>query len=122
MQLSFEQSKNIKAAIYTIIICVGLASIFIVLQWQQAPPTITPPEPQFMEVNLGNSETGEGTTPPLSKDAPAPEVGANKFSKASANNQSIKVNNGASDDNDESIASGKNKNIKFFRMFVNLSN
>ena len=34
MQLSFEQSKNIKAAIYTIIICVGLASIFIVLQWQ----------------------------------------------------------------------------------------
>jgi hypothetical protein len=112
MQLSFEQSKNIKAAIYTIIICVGLASIFIVLQWQQAPPTITPPEPQFMEVNLGNSETGEGTTPPLSKDAPAPEVGANKFSKASANNQSIKVNNGASDDNDESIASGKNKNIK----------
>ena len=89
MQLSFEQSKNIKAAIYTIIICVGLASIFIVLQWQQAPPTITPPEPQFMEVNLGNSEIGEGTTPPLSKDAPAPEVGANKFSKASANNQSI---------------------------------
>jgi hypothetical protein len=95
MQLSFEQSKNIKAAIYTILICVGLASLFIVLQWQQTAPTITPPQPQYMEVNLGNSETGEGNTPPLSKDAPAPELGSSKFSKASAHNQSIKVNNGA---------------------------
>ncbi len=112
MQLSFEQSKNLKASIYTFIICVALASLFILVQWQQTAATITPPEPQFMEVNLGNSETGEGTIPPLSKDAPAPEVGANKFSKASANNQSIKVNNGVSDENDESIASKNNKNIK----------
>ena len=112
MQLSFEQSKNLKASIYTIIICVALASLFILVQWQQTAATITPPEPQFMEVNLGNSETGEGTIPPLSKDAPAPEVGANKFSKASANNQSIKVNNGVSDEYDESIASKNNKNIK----------
>ena len=112
MQLSFEQSKNIKATVYTILICVALAFLFIVLQWQQASPTITPPQPQYMEVNLGNSETGEGTNPPLSKDAPAPEVGANKFSKASAKNQSIKLNNGATNENDEEIASGKNKNIK----------
>ena len=112
MQLSFEQSKNLKASFYTLIICASLAFIFIMVQWQQTAATITPPEPQFMEVNLGNSETGEGTIPPLSKDAPAPEVGANKFAKASANNQSIKVNNGVSDENDESIASKNNKNIK----------
>lgn len=112
MQLSFEQSKNLKATVYTIIICVALASLFFVLQWQQTAPIITPPQPQYMEVNLGNSETGEGTTPPLSKDAPAPEVGSNKFSKASSNNQSIKVNSGVTDENDESIASKNNKNIK----------
>ena len=119
MQLSFEQSKNIKAAIYTILICVGLASLFIVLQWQQTAPTITPPQPQYMEVNLGNSETGEGNTPPLSKDAPAPELGSSKISKASAHNQSIKLNNGATNENDEALASGKNKNIKATQLPTN---
>lgn len=120
MQLSFEQTKNIKATLYTILICVVLASLFMVLQWQQTAPTITPPQPQYMEVNLGNSETGEGNTPPLSKDAPAPEVGSSKFSKASSNNQSIKVNNDASSENDEAISSGKNKNIKASPLPTNL--
>ena len=105
MQLSFEQSKNLKASIYTIIICVALASLFILVQWQQTAATITPPEPQFMEVNLGNSETGQGDTPPLSKEAPAPEVGASKQVKAKAAVNAVKVPTHSNDANDEAIKS-----------------
>ena len=78
MQLSFEQQKNIKASVYTTIICILLSLLFVLLQWNQTPPIITPPQPSYMEVNLGNSETGLGETPPLSKEAPAPEVGSTK--------------------------------------------
>lgn len=110
MQLNFEQQKNIKASIYTLIICVVLSLLFIVLQWQQAPPTIIPPEPTYMEVNLGNSETGAGENPPMSKEAPAPEVGASKPVKASASNDAIKLNAANSNDpNDEAIKTSNAK-------------
>jgi len=103
MQLSFEQQKNVKASVYTIIICVLLALLFIVLQWQQASPIITPPQPTYMEVNLGNSETGLGETPPLSKEAPAPEVGASKQVKAKAAVNAVKIHTHSNDANDEAI-------------------
>lgn len=103
MQLSFEQTKNIKASVYTVLICVSLFLLFFVLQWQQAAPSILPPEPQYMEVNLGNSETGQGDTPPLSTEAPAPEVGVSKAARASNSAKGIKVNAGASNENDEAI-------------------
>lgn len=110
MQLNFEQQKNIKASIYTLIICVVLGLLFIVLQWQQAPPTIIPPEPTYMEVNLGNSETGAGETPPMSKEAPAQEVGDSKPVKASASNDAIKLNAANSNDlNDEAIKTSNAK-------------
>ena len=105
MQLSFEQSKNIKATVYTTVICVALFFIFFALQWQQAAPSIKPPEPQYMEVNLGNSETGQGDTPPLSTEAPAPEVGSSKPVHASTDAKSIKLNTASTDDNDEAIKS-----------------
>jgi hypothetical protein len=115
MQLSFEQQKNLKASVYTTIICVLLALLFIVLQWQQTPPIITPPQPTYMEVNLGNSETGQGDTPPLSKEAPAPEVGASKQVKAKAAVNAVKIQANSNDANDEAIKSStatkRNKSI-----------
>jgi hypothetical protein len=77
MSLNFEQQKNLKASLYTTIICVVLACLFVVLEWKKAAPIITPPEPTYMEVNLGNSETGGGDVAPLSTEAPATEQGAN---------------------------------------------
>ena len=67
MQLSFEQEKNIKAAVYTGLICFGLSLIFFVFKFQEPTPTVVPPLPEYMEVNLGNSNTGAGAIPPKSK-------------------------------------------------------
>ena len=107
MQLNFEQQKNIKASIYTALICAVLVMLFVVLQWQQSPPTIIPPAPTYMEVNLGNSETGAGDIAPKSKEAPAPSVGASKQVKTSAANNNIKVNANSNDPNDEAIKTAK---------------
>ncbi|MEY4279399.1 MAG: hypothetical protein RL377_1403 [Bacteroidota bacterium] len=107
MQLNFEQQKNLKASLYTSLICGLLALLFFVTQWKQTPPVITPPEPSYMEVNLGNSETGQGDTPPLSKEAPAPEVGASKQVKATAAVNATKVISNSNDANDEAIKSSK---------------
>jgi hypothetical protein len=60
-----------------------------------------------MEVNLGNSETGQGETPPLSKEAPAPEVGSTKNSHVAAANHSDKVVAPSNDPNDEPIRTKK---------------
>lgn len=107
MQLNFEQQKNIKASIYTTLICVIMALLFVVLQWNQTPPIITPPEQSYMEVNLGNSETGQGETPPLSKEAPAPEVGAPKKANFKADNNAVKTTINSNDPNDESVNAKK---------------
>ena len=113
MALSFEQEKNIKAGVYTFLICIALSLLFVVMHWQKTTPTILPPEAAYMEVNLGNSPTGEGDVAPKSKEAPAPEVGASKSVKASAINKSVKINANSNDPNDEAIKSEKAKtNIK----------
>ena len=109
MELSFEQQKNIKAGLYTTLICVVLLLLFIFLQWQQAAPTIVPPEPTYMEVNLGNSTTGAGDLAPLSKEAPAPEVGTSKKVSATAINKAIKLSSNSNDPNDEAIKSSNAK-------------
>ena len=75
MQLSFEQEKNIKAGVYTLLICIGLSCLFVIMHWQQPAATISAPVADYMEVNLGNATTGNGEIPPLSKEAPAPEIG-----------------------------------------------
>jgi len=113
MQLSFEQEKNIKAGVYTILICIVLSLLFVVMHWQQAAPSIVPPEASYMEVNLGNSPTGLGDIAPKSKEAPAPEVGSSKKVKATAINKAVKINAQSKDPNDEAIRSEKAKtNIK----------
>ena len=110
MQLSFEQEKNWKAGVYTGLICLALAFLFIGIHWQQTPPTIIAPEAAYMEVNLGNSNMGVGEIAPKSKEAPAPEVGESKKVKASTINSAVKINTNSNDPNDEAIESAKSKN------------
>lgn len=109
MPLNFEQQKNIKASVYTTIICIALACLFVVLEWKKAAPIITPPEPTYMEVNLGNSETGAGDIAPLSTEAPATEQGANQEVTA-AGVDAEKINtNDANDVNDEAVKTSKDQ-------------
>ena len=111
MELSFEQEKNIKAAVYTGLICLALSMIFFVLKWQEPAPTVVPPLPAYMEVNLGNSNTGAGEIPPMSKAAPASEKGATSAKTKAASTVASKINAVSNDANDEAIRSGKVKNI-----------
>jgi len=108
MQTSFEQEKNIKAGVYTGLICLGLSLIFFISKFQEPAPNVVPPLPEYMEVNLGNSNTGAGEIPPMSKAAPAPEKGTNKTKVASS--VASKINAVSNDANDEAIRSGKVKN------------
>lgn len=109
MQLSFEQEKNMKAAVYTGVICFALSLIFFVFKFQEPAPTMVPPLPEYMEVNLGNSNTGAGTIPPKSKAAPAPEQGANARSTKLAASNASKINTVSNDPSDVAIRSGKSK-------------
>ncbi len=109
MQLNFEQEKNLKASIYTGLICVALSLVFVVLQWQKTPPTITPPEPQFMEVNLGNSEAGLGETPPLSKEAPASDEQKVSNKIATSIPETEKINTSSDHPTDELVKTSKEK-------------
>ena len=109
MQLSFEQEKNIKAAVYTGLICFGLSLIFFVFKFQEPTPTVVPPLPEYMEVNLGNSNTGAGAIPPKSKAAPSPEQGSTRRSAKVAASNSAKINTVSNDPNDEAIRYGKVK-------------
>lgn len=111
MQLSFEQEKNLKAGIYTGLICLVLSLLFFVLQWKQPTPKITPPLPEYMEVNLGNSSTGAGDTPPMSKEAPAPEQGTSSARTKAVASISSKINAVSNDANDEAIKSGTSKAV-----------
>jgi hypothetical protein len=109
MQLSFEQEKNIKAGVYTGLICLALSLVFFVLKWQEPAPKVVPPLPEYMEVNLGNSNTGSGDIPPMSQSAPAPEKGANATKTKVASSVASKINANSNDANDEAIRSGSAK-------------
>ena len=107
MQLSFEQEKNIKAAVYTGVICFALSLIFFVFKFQEPAPKVVPPLPAYMEVNIGNSNTGAGEIAPKSKEAPSPEQGATARSAKVASSNTSKINTVSNDANDEAIRSGK---------------
>lgn len=109
MELSFEKEKNIKAAVYTGVICLALSLIFFVLKWQEPAPKIIPPLAEYMEVNLGNSNTGGGEIPPKLKGAPAPEQSATTKSTKPAASEASKINTVSNDPNDEAIGSGNVK-------------
>ncbi len=64
MAPAFEREKNLKASVYTSIVCGTLLIIFFFAQWTL--PDIPPPAlEEGIEVNLGNSETGLGEEAPL---------------------------------------------------------
>jgi len=73
MQLSYERSKNAKAAAITTVICGSILLLFFLVQWQIP---VEPPLPleEGIEVNLGNSETGLGDIPPQIPGDPAPDA------------------------------------------------
>jgi TonB family protein len=69
-QQEFESKKNLKASVYTAIVCgvivaVGLISFAL-------PPLPQPPIDEGIEVNLGNSDMGSGTDQPFEPGPPAP--------------------------------------------------
>jgi len=107
MQFNFEQQKNIKASIYTTLICFCIVLLFFMLHWNQLPTIITPPQPSYLEVNLGNSETGIGTTPPTRKESPAPDIDHNQTSKPSLKENGVKLNSHTNDLQDEAISTQK---------------
>lgn len=76
MSPAFETEKNIKAAVYTTIVCVLLFLVFFFTKWTlpQIPP---PPFEEGIEVNLGNSETGLGDIAPEIPGEPSPTVTEN---------------------------------------------
>jgi hypothetical protein len=68
---NFEAEKNIRASVYTLIVCVLLLIAMLLIKWTLAsiPP---PPEEEGIEVNLGNSEQGLGDDQPFLPGKPAP--------------------------------------------------
>lgn len=68
---NFEAEKNIRASVYTLIVCVLLLIALLVIKWTLAtiPP---PPEEEGIEVNLGNSDQGLGDDQPFLPGKPAP--------------------------------------------------
>jgi len=66
---TFDQDKNLKASTYTILLVGGLLIISFLISWAPPPPIEIPVE-EGMEVNLGNSEMGEGDIQPLLPDEP----------------------------------------------------
>ncbi|MEN9685593.1 MAG: hypothetical protein RLZZ28_1379, partial [Bacteroidota bacterium] len=67
---SFEREKNIKASLYTAMICILVFALFFYLQWT-LPQIPAPSFGEGIEVNLGNSETGSGDAIPLSPGEPS---------------------------------------------------
>ena len=74
---SFEQDKNLKASTYTILLVGGLLILSFLIAWAPPAPVEVPVE-EGMEVNLGNSETGEGDIQPLLPDEPVDLVETSK--------------------------------------------
>ncbi len=66
---TFDQDKNLKASTYTILLVGGLLIISFLIAWAPPPPVQIPVE-EGMEVNLGNSDQGEGDIQPLLPDEP----------------------------------------------------
>ncbi|MBL7698343.1 MAG: hypothetical protein JNK79_09300 [Chitinophagaceae bacterium] len=68
---NFEAEKNIRASVYTLVVCVLLLIALLVIKWTLAmiPP---PPEEEGIEVNLGNSDQGLGDNQPFLPGKPAP--------------------------------------------------
>ena len=70
---NFENEKNLKASAYTLLIVGSILALCFIVSW--APPVAPPlPDDEGMEVNLGDSETGEGDVQPLIPGEPSAEM------------------------------------------------
>ncbi|MEN9951085.1 MAG: hypothetical protein RLY85_1837 [Bacteroidota bacterium] len=96
---SFDQDKNLKASTYTILLVGGLLIISFLISW--VPPSAPPlPEEEGMEVNLGNSDMGEGDLQPLLPDEPVDLVEETKPSPPPPAVQEPPVKDIETNDND----------------------
>lgn len=71
---NFNRQKNTKAAAYSLLLIGVLVLLCFTISWTP-PSTAIPPVEEGMEVNLGDSETGEGDVQPLMPGDPATEEG-----------------------------------------------
>lgn len=69
-QKEFESQKNMKATVYTALVCGAIVAIGLI-SWA-LPPLPQPPMDEGIEVNLGNSDMGSGTDQPFEPGPPAP--------------------------------------------------
>jgi outer membrane biosynthesis protein TonB len=63
LQTHFEKEKNLKAFLFTVLICIALFFVLFFISWS-LPQIPVPVQDQGIEVNLGNSETGLGDVAP----------------------------------------------------------
>ncbi|TAD85979.1 MAG: hypothetical protein EAY75_09830 [Bacteroidetes bacterium] len=99
MQYQFERDKNAKALGYTLMILGVLFLLMMMLSWrlpQQEASLLN----EGIEVNLGNSETGMGSEPPMLPGEPAPEA-AETVASSPQTSTPIPEAVSTNDDNDE---------------------
>src|SRR5258708_7646665 len=68
----FESQKNLKASGYTVVICVLLLILLLYISWTM-PAVVPPVVEDGIEVNLGNSDQGQGTNQPYLPGKPSAE-------------------------------------------------
>jgi hypothetical protein len=69
---NFESEKNIKATGYTAVICTLLLILLLYISWT-LPAVVPPVVEDGIEVNLGNSDQGQGTNQPYLPGKPSAE-------------------------------------------------
>lgn len=108
MALAFEKEKNLKASAYTLLICALVFLFFFLTQWTL--PQIPPPDfGEGIEVNLGNSETGLGNTPPLKPGEPSAAEDSKITPPPTAAQQQAKLNADEYDDGDAPAIAKNNR-------------
>jgi len=110
LSAAFEREKNLKAALYTLVISGILVIVFFFLQWS-LPQIPAPVADEGIEVNLGNSETGLGDVPPQLPGTPTDAKETNVSPPASAPPVKQQQNIDA-DDNNDPDAPAVNKPVK----------
>src|ERR1700753_864959 len=72
MSDNFESEKNLKASGYTAVVVTVLLLLLIYVSWTE-PVTPPPVVEEGIEVNLGNSDKGQGTDQPYLPGQPSAE-------------------------------------------------
>ena len=71
LNAEFERQKNRQAALYTAVITGALLLMIFMIKFYE-PVTITPPQEEYIEINLGSSDVGSGNDQPQLPGEPAP--------------------------------------------------